>query len=100
MLGGNGLQPFGGREVIIMTRLEAIEELKAIKSAYSDKKFHEERLMQSEEQALDMAISAIELITHLNNRPCEACEYKVNGNCTQWACVFDELVYWEHRGIK
>ena len=86
-----------GREVIIMTRLEAIEELKAIRSAYSDKKFHEERLMNSEEQALDMAISAIELITRLNNRPCEACEYHSDNGCSKWDCVFDELVYWDRR---
>ena len=47
-----------------MTKNEAIEELKAIKSAYSDKGFHEARLMKSEEKALDMAITALE-------QPCE-----------------------------
>lgn len=43
-----------------MNREEAIEELKAIKSAYSDKNFHTARLMRSEHAALDMAIQALE----------------------------------------
>lgn len=44
-----------------MTNKEAIEELKAIKSAYSNKQqFHEACLMRSEHEALDMAIQALE----------------------------------------
>lgn len=36
---------------------------------------------------------AEELLSHIKDRPCEACEYKVNGDCTVWACVFDEWLY-------
>ena len=81
-----------------MTRSNAIEELKAIKSAYSDKEFHEARLMKSEEEALDMGVKAIDLIMHLKDRPCDACEFHKEKGCSKWDCVFDELVYWEHRG--
>lgn len=44
-----------------MTNEKAIEELKGIKSAYSNKQqFHEACLMRSEHEALDMAIKALE----------------------------------------
>ena len=49
-------------------------------------------------KALDMAISAIELIGHLNNRPCEACEFHKEEGCCKWNCVFDDLLYAEHKG--
>ena len=75
-----------------MTNEEAIEELKAIKSAYGDKHFHTARLMQSEHEALDMAIQALENIGHITDRPCDVCEYHSENGCTQWKCVFcDEL---------
>lgn len=48
--------------------------------------------------AFDMAHKAIELIGCLNNRPCEACEYHGENGCCKWTCVFDELIYAEHRG--
>ena len=44
-----------------MTREEAIEELTAIKSAYTDKAFHEARLMRSEEQAKILLLGLWEL---------------------------------------
>ena len=31
--------------------------------------------------ALTKAISALENISHLKDRPCDACEFKVDGNC-------------------
>lgn len=44
-----------------MTNEKAIEELKDIKSAYSNKQqFHEACLMRSEHEALDVAIKALE----------------------------------------
>ena len=43
-----------------MTNKEAIEELKAIKSEYSNKAFEDSRLMRSEIKALDVAIKALE----------------------------------------
>lgn len=50
--------------------------------------------------AFKMAINALELIGHLNNRPCEACEFKVDGNCQKWACVFDEAIYGKGAGLN
>lgn len=45
-----------------MTNEKAIEELKAIKSEYSNKAFEDSRLMRSEIEALEMAIKALESI--------------------------------------
>lgn len=38
------------------------------------------------------ASEALELMGHLKERPCEACEYKVEGSCRKWSCVFDDFV--------
>lgn len=43
---------------------------------------------------------AEELLSHIKDRPCEACEYKVNGDCTVWTCVFDEWLYGRQKSIK
>lgn len=37
----------------------------------------------------EKAKQALELMEHIKDRPCEACEFKVNGDCTKWTCVFD-----------
>ena len=50
------------------------------------------------DEAFKMAISAIKLIGHLNNRPCEACEFHKENGCCKWNCVFDDLLYAEHKG--
>ena len=71
--------------MIIMTRSEALQILDTIPT------------IGEQVDALEMAISALELITHLNNRPCEACEYHSDNGCSKWDCVFDELVYWDRR---
>lgn len=43
-------------------------------------------------EALITASKALESISHLNNRPCDACEFHTENGCTQWTCVFcDEL---------
>lgn len=52
--------PLYQKEGDAMNREEAIEELKAIKSAYSNKAFEDSRLMRSEIEALDVAIKALE----------------------------------------
>ena len=80
-----------------MTREEAIEELTAIKSAYSDKVFKDARLMRSEEQALDMAIDAIGNIGHLKDRPCDVCEFHKENGCCKWVCVFSDGLF---RGME
>ena len=55
-----------------MTNEKAIEELKAIKSAYSNKAFEDSRLMRSEIEALDMAIKALD--------KCDRIEKIINSN--------------------
>lgn len=41
----------------------------------------------------DKKEQALELMEHIKDRPCEACEFKVDGNCTKWTCVFDAWLY-------
>ena len=74
-----------------MKKVEAIELLKSWDGVYIGYSSDEV------EQAHDMAISAIELIGHLNNRPCEACEFHKENGCCKWNCVFDDLLYAEHK---
>ena len=35
-----------------------------------------------------IAIEALEEISHLVNRPCEACEFHGENGCCKWECVF------------
>ena len=39
--------------------------------------------------ALKEAVHALELIDHLTDRPCEACEYHGDRGCRKWECVFE-----------
>lgn len=39
-------------------------------------------------QAKERAIEALEEISHLINRPCEACEFHGEYGCCKWECVF------------
>ena len=42
---------------------------------------------------------ALELIRHLKDRPCEACEYHGEHGCCKWSCVFDEMIiYSKNKG--
>ena len=52
------------------------------------------------DDAKKQAINALELISHLQDRPCDACEFKVDGNCQKWACVFDEAIYGKGAGLN
>lgn len=72
-----------------MTRKEAIEELKAIQSCYSNREFEEKRLMKSEEEALCMAIVALSLLNVITDRPCSVCKHHKENGCSKWDCVFD-----------
>mgnify|MGYP006896824928 CR=1 FL=1 len=80
-----------------MTREEAIEELKAIKSVYSNNLFGDAKLMKSEQDALDMAIKAIENIGHLTDRPCDVCEFHKEDGCCKWTCVFTDRLFGDVR---
>ena len=42
------------------------------------------------EEFLDMAIKALEQISHLKGRPCEVCEFHSDNGCSKWKCVFEE----------
>lgn len=68
-----------------MTKEQAIAELKDLQE-YSKDTFITSKPY---EDALDIAIEAVELLGHIKDRPCTACEFKVNGDCTKWDCVFD-----------
>ena len=37
----------------------------------------------------DIAIQALEQISHLKDRPCEACEFYTEEGCSKWECVFE-----------
>lgn len=37
----------------------------------------------------DIAIQALEQISHLKDRPCEACEFYTGKDCSKWECVFE-----------
>jgi len=39
-------------------------------------------------KAYDMAISALENIGHLTDRPCDVCEFHKENGCCKWTCVF------------
>lgn len=43
------------------------------------------------EEAKQMAISALENIGHLKDRPCTVCEFKKENGCCKWTCVFEEV---------
>ena len=78
-----------------MIKTEAIDVLEEMKAKCNDT-FHGVRYATREE-ALEMGILALKLISTLNNRPCEACEHKKENGCCKWDCVFDGLLYVEHR---
>lgn len=40
------------------------------------------------QEIIDMAIKALDQVSHLNNRPCEACEYHKETGCVKWECIF------------
>ena len=41
-------------------------------------------------EALDLAIKALEQISHLKGRPCEVCEFHSDNGCSKWKCIFEE----------
>lgn len=40
------------------------------------------------QEIIDMAIKALDQVSHLNDRPCEACEYHKETGCVKWECIF------------
>lgn len=76
-----------------MTRAEAIEVVKRIKDKCNDE-FHGVRYV-TDEEALDMAIKALENIGHLTDRPCDVCEFNKENGCCKWTCVFCDGLFGE-----
>ena len=52
---------------------------------------YEQGNMGEQEEALQMAVKALEQISHLKDRPCEACEFYTGESlgCSEWECVFE-----------
>ena len=46
-------------------------------------------LTDDERMAFNMAITALELMDTLIDRPCSACRYHKENGCCRWNCVFD-----------
>ena len=72
-----------------MTKEEAIEVLGKMK--YPQKVNKNGFIISNvniENEALDMAIQALENIGHLTDRPCSACEFRKENGCCKWDCVF------------
>ena len=40
-------------------------------------------------EAIVRAIKALGQISHLKDRPCEACEFYTRKGCSKWECVFE-----------
>ena len=81
-----------------MIKTEAIDVLEEMKAKCNDT-FHGVRYATREE-ALEMGILALKLISTLNNRPCEACEFHGENGCREWECVFDEWFKAQYKARK
>ena len=74
-----------------MTREEAIKIIREIEYPVNgDNK-------KERDDAVDMAIKALENIGHLTDRPCEVCEYHKENGCSQWICVFTDKLFGDMR---
>ena len=71
-----------------MTREEASFYL-----ANMDRKYMEKGMSE----ALEMAISALENIGHLKDRPCSVCEFRKENGCCKWTCVFCDSLFGDMR---
>lgn len=65
-----------------MTRNEAIDLLDNLIGMIDDNQENDY------DTAFKMAIQTLEEISHLVNRPCEACEFHGENGCCMWECVF------------
>lgn len=42
------------------------------------------------DERFETAVKALELMSLLKDRPCDACKYHGENGCSKWNCVFDE----------
>lgn len=59
---------------------KAIEQLERISDSLAS--------IGETEDYTDIAIQALEQISHLNGRPCEVCDFHTEKGCSKWECVF------------
>lgn len=79
-----------------MSREEAIEIIKREFAMDEDV----EKLYPEVVEAREMAISALENIGHLKDRPCEVCEFHKENGCCKWTCVFCDELFGNMRGAE
>lgn len=78
-----------------MTYVEEIADLKgALKEVDMFRKiYYKQRKVsvayEKRYASLSLAIKAVEQISHLKDRPCEACEFYTEEGCSKWECVFE-----------
>ena len=65
-----------------MTAKEAVKQIK--ENCYFAS------ISEKTKQALDMAIKALDQVSHLNNRPCEVCKCHKETGCVRWKCIFEK----------
>jgi hypothetical protein len=85
-----------------MTIDEAIKELKDASDSeirYGDTDHHYDEVMKRVE-AFEMAIRALDQISHLKDRPCEVCEFYTGDGCSKWECVFEGSDNERHTKLK
>ena len=82
-----------------MTREQAIEVIKSIINSehYLGKDECYKDLVDNRIKALQMAITAIENIGHLKDRPCSVCEFNKENGCCKWTCVFTDRLFGDMR---
>lgn len=77
-----------------MTNEEALDELNVIYERLSHPEDCEQGVYSFRDgnylEALGKAMKALELMSHLKNRPCSACEYHKENGCCKWSCVFEK----------
>ena len=78
-----------------MTREEAITNLNMISVAFVEPITKEQRKLIDD--TFEMAISALENIGHLKNRPCSVCEFHKENGCCKWTCVFTDRLFGDMR---
>lgn len=77
-----------------LTNEEALDELNVIYKRLSHPEDCEQGVYSFRDgdylEALDKAMEALELMSHLKDRPCSACEYHKENGCCKWTCVFEK----------
>lgn len=75
-----------------MTTEEAIDQLASMRCHAEDMRDAEDEksVWAKDIQAICMAIDALKKLSHLTDRPCEACEFHKDNGCSKWSCVFEE----------